>query len=49
MAIACPVDLDVQMLRSEVSKIYARVAADPNGDFHSPRSEKPVVTLAIAR
>ncbi len=37
MAIACPVDLDTQMLRSEVSKIYARVAADPNGDFHFHR------------
>jgi len=37
MAIACPVDLDTQMLRSEVSKIYARVAADPDGDFHFHR------------
>jgi arsenite methyltransferase len=34
MAIACPVDLDTQMLRAEVSKVYARVAADPAGDFH---------------
>ena len=37
MAISCPVDLDTQMLRSEVSKIYTRVAADPNGDFHFHR------------
>ena len=37
MAIACPVDLDTQMLRSEVSKIYSRVAIDPGGDFHFHR------------
>jgi len=37
MAIACPVDLDTQVLRSEVSKVYARVAADPAGDFHFHR------------
>lgn len=37
MAITCPVDLDTQLLRSEVSKIYSRVAADPDGDFHFHR------------
>ena len=37
MAIACPVDLDTQVLRAEISKIYARVAVDPNGDFHFHR------------
>jgi arsenite methyltransferase len=37
MAIACPADLDTQMLRAEVSKVYARVAADPDGDFHFHR------------
>jgi SAM-dependent methyltransferase len=37
MPIACPVDLDTQVLRSEVSKIYSRVAADPDGDFHFHR------------
>lgn len=37
MAIACPVDLDTQVLRSEVSKIYSRVATDPDGDFHFHR------------
>lgn len=37
MAIACPVDLDTQLLRSEVSKIYSRVAVDPDGDFHFHR------------
>ncbi len=37
MAIACPVDLDTQVLRSEVFKVYSRVAADPDGDFHFHR------------
>ncbi len=37
MAIACPVDLDTQALRSEVSKVYSRVATDPDGDFHFHR------------
>ena len=37
MAIACPVDLNTQVLRSEVSKVYSRVAADPDGDFHFHR------------
>src|SRR5260370_15636051 len=37
MAIACPVDFDTQMLRSEVSKVYSRVATDPDGDFHFHR------------
>jgi len=37
MAIVCPVDLDTKMLRSEVSKVYSRVVADPDGDFHFHR------------
>ena len=37
MAISCPIDLDTQALRSEVSKVYARVATDPDGDFHFHR------------
>lgn len=37
MAIACPVYLDTQVLRTEVSRIYSRVAADPDGDFHFHR------------
>jgi SAM-dependent methyltransferase len=37
MAIACPVDLDTQFLRSEVSNIYSRVVADPEGKFHFHR------------
>jgi arsenite methyltransferase len=37
MPVACPIDLDTQLLRSEVSKVYSRVAADPDGDFHFHR------------
>jgi arsenite methyltransferase len=37
MAIVCPADIDTQMLRAEVSKVYSRVAADPDGDFHFHR------------
>ena len=37
MAIACPVDLDTQRLRSEVSTIYSRVATEPDGQFHFHR------------
>ena len=37
MAVACPIDLDTQALRAEVSKVYSRVAADPDGDFHFHR------------
>lgn len=37
MAIACPIDLDTQMLRSEVSKVYSRVATDPGAEFHFHR------------
>lgn len=37
MAISCPVELDTQVLRAEISKIYARVAAEPDGQFHFHR------------
>ena len=37
MAIACPVDLDTVKLRAEIQSIYARVAADPSGQFHFHR------------
>src|SRR5260370_14899036 len=43
MAIACPVDLDTEVLRSEVSKVYSRVANDPNGDFHFHRGSEYAV------
>lgn len=37
MATSCPVDLDTIRLRAEISTIYARVAAEPGGDFHFHR------------
>ena len=37
MATSCPVGLDTKKLRDEVSFIYARVAADPSGEFHFHR------------
>jgi len=40
MAIKCPVGFDTQQLRHEVSAMYARVAADPDGDFHFHRGPR---------
>jgi arsenite methyltransferase len=37
MSIACPIDLNTAVLRSEVSRMYGRVAAAPNGEFHFHR------------
>ena len=37
MAVVCPVDLDTLVLRKEIQSIYARVAADPSGEFHFHR------------
>jgi SAM-dependent methyltransferase len=37
MAIACPVDLNSAVLRSEISSIYGRVAKEPDGEFHFHR------------
>jgi arsenite methyltransferase len=37
MVIACPVDLNTSVLRSEISTIYARVASEPGGEFHFHR------------
>src|ERR1700680_4233600 len=37
MAIDCPVDLDTLKLRAEIQSMYARVAADPSGEFHFHR------------
>jgi arsenite methyltransferase len=37
MDISCPIDLDVARLRAEVQSIYARVAAEPDGEFHFHR------------
>lgn len=37
MAATCPVGFDAKRLRDEVSAMYARVATDPEGDFHFHR------------
>jgi arsenite methyltransferase len=37
MAIACPIDLNTAVLRREISGIYGRVAAEPDGEFHFHR------------
>jgi SAM-dependent methyltransferase len=37
MNITCPVDLDTARLRAEVQSMYARVAAEPEGDYHFHR------------
>jgi arsenite methyltransferase len=37
MAVTCPIDLDTLKLRAEIQSIYARVAADPSGEFHFHR------------
>jgi arsenite methyltransferase len=44
MAIACPIDLDTLKLRAEIQSIYARVAADPSGDFHFHRGPEYAAT-----
>jgi SAM-dependent methyltransferase len=36
-SLACPVDLDTRRLHQVVAEMYARVAADPNGEFHFHR------------
>lgn len=45
MATSCPIDLDVEQLRREISVIYARVADDPTGDFHFHRGPDYAVSL----
>ena len=44
MAMACPVDLDTLKLRAEIQSIYARVAADPTGEFHFHRGPEYAAT-----
>ena len=36
-SLICPVDLDTRSLVAEIESMYARVAADPTGDFHFHR------------
>ena len=45
MAASCPIGLDVDQLRREVSFIYGRVAEDPTGDFHFHRGPEYAVSL----
>ncbi len=44
MAMSCPIDLDTLKLRAEIQSIYARVAADPSGDFHFHRGPEYAAT-----
>lgn len=37
MAVVCPLTLDREKLKSEVRAVYARVAENPEGDFHFHR------------
>ena len=37
MPLTCPVDLDTARLRNEVRRMYSRVAAAPDGEFHFHR------------
>jgi SAM-dependent methyltransferase len=37
MPVVCPVDLNTAVLRSEITSIYGRVAAEPDGEFHFHR------------
>jgi len=34
VASACPLDLDTQVLRSDVSRVYSRVATEPGSDLY---------------
>ena len=40
MATSCPIDLDVQHLRSEIADLYSKVASEPDGEFHFHRGPK---------
>jgi len=44
-SISCPVDLDTKRLQEEIASMYARVAKDPNGDFHFHRGSAYAVEL----
>jgi SAM-dependent methyltransferase len=45
MALTCPVDLDVVLLRREIQSIYSRVAVDPSADFHFHRGPAYAATV----
>ena len=45
MALTCPVNFDIELMRKEVGAEYTRVAEDPNGDFHFNRGFDYAVNL----
>jgi ubiquinone/menaquinone biosynthesis C-methylase UbiE len=45
MPLACPVTLDKERLKSEVYSIYAKVAENPQGDFHFHRGAEYAARL----
>lgn len=45
MAVSCPVNFDVASLRAEVQTMYARVAAEPHGEFHFHRGPQYAATM----
>jgi len=45
MSIACPVNLDREKLKSEVRATYAKVAENPNGNFHFHRGPEYAARL----
>jgi arsenite methyltransferase len=45
MSFACPVTLDQEKLRSEVRSVYAKVAENPQGDFHFHRGPEYAARL----
>ncbi len=45
MAIACPINLDREKLKSEVRATYAKVAENPNGNFHFHRGPEYAARL----
>jgi ubiquinone/menaquinone biosynthesis C-methylase UbiE len=45
MSLACPATLDKERLKSEVHAIYAKVAENPQGDFHFHRGAEYAARL----
>lgn len=45
MSVACPVTLDKEKLKSEVRAVYAKVAENPQGDFHFHRGPEYAARL----
>jgi hypothetical protein len=45
MAVACPIGLDAQVLRYEVSNLYTKVATNPDGEFHFHRGPQYAAEL----